>query len=157
MKTIVASLFVILSIMAMPVHAGWESYTGYNIVMFETNTFLYTTYNDDTKRIDLKIPCDFGGYEHYFILELRNSGSFERIYENDFDNDLLIRFGKEPVYNISTLHKFGNGLVFQDDDFLSKIKKHQTLLVEIYLWSDEPVIAEFDISGFSEAVENHCG
>ena len=130
-------------------------------------------------------------------------GSKYEIETSSLNNKLLIRFDKEPAYDIYFIFDvlefddtrnvtinnvdvdeldFGefnkySGLIFTgrrflDDDskrsefienmqpFLAKMAKHQILLIKIQIQSDDfdkYIIAEFDISGFSEAVENHCG
>ena len=158
-KALVTTLFtlIILFIMfavSMPVHADWDSYSDINKMTDKRTTSLYTIYENNNKKIVLGSFC---GKNFFFSLFEPNLLGIE--YEDDFsNNDLLIRFDKESAYNINVVRS-GNTLWVSEDDFsfLSKIKKHQILLAEIYLWPNDYVIAEFDISGFDEAVEKYCG
>ena len=90
----------------------------------------------------------YEGYENRFAFIFKGLGSLGKEYEDDsWDNEILIWFDKEPAYNINAF-KIPDALILQDDDFLLKIKKHQTLFAKIQLWPDDEYIAEFDISGF---------
>ena len=156
-KVLVATFFATLFMMAMPVHADWESHITVDKMMDEKKIYVFTDYEENNKKFHLAARCKFEDFalmgNNVFISDIK--------YEDrSNDNELLIRFDKEPAYYIKNVRaatfEKGSGFVIRDNDFLSKIKKHQTLLVKIHLQSDDFIIAEFDISGFNEAYEKHC-
>ena len=165
-KILVATLFtlIILFIMfaiSMPVHADWKHRTDIDRMTDEKTTFLYTTYSDDDNRFDLIIPCDYIGIESFTLIVFQTFGLNSFGYEDNdsWDIELLTRFDKKPAQIIKWVSKQGNMLAISNlmnFGFLTQIRKYQTLFIKIHLQPDGYVIAEFDISGFNEAVEKHC-
>ena len=150
--TIATNLFIFLFLaVSMPVQAGWETFIEIDKMTDEERIFFFIT--DNSKNVALIYGCD---NEDTFALMKR--GSFGKEYENkSLDNELLIRFDKKPAYVIENVFfSDDGGFLIEDNDFLLKVKKHQTLLAKIQVLSDDYITVEFDISGFNEAVENYC-
>ena len=141
------------SILAIPVSTGWKPFTHIDKMTDRESKVIYTAYMKDEKLFVLIYSCE----ENVFGLAFQGNGVLKG-YEDDSWNELLIRFDKETPFNISYVFKTYDDLflIHHNRAFLSKIKKHQILSVDICFWSDESVIVEFDISGFDEAVEKHC-
>ena len=101
------------------------------------------------QRFHLSYRCEWKheGYENHFVFISKGYSLGERYEDDSWNNEILIWFDKEPEYNINVF-KIRNSLIIQNDDFLSKVKKHQTLFAKIHLRKDLEYIAEFDISGF---------
>ena len=159
MKTIAINLFVFLFLtVSMPIQAEWESNPIIDKITNGKNEIIYTIYREDTKLFVLAYYCKHKTFGLTPIFA--GLGSLGKEYEDGFANGLLIwfdeEFDEESGYMIDVF-KTHNSLAIQNDVFLSEMKKHQTLFTEIHLWPDEYVTTEFDISGFDEAYEKHCG
>lgn len=127
-----------------------KSYDRIRIDYSSVPTRLMLLIREDGRRFYLSYRCEWKheSYENRFVFIFKGLGSLGKEYEDDsWNNEILIWFDKEPEYNINVF-KIRNSLIIQNDDFLSKIKKHQTLFAKIQLCSDDDYIAEFDISGF---------
>ena len=143
------------SILAMPVSTGWKRYTHIDKMTDGESKIFYTVYVIGDKLFVLIYSCE----ENVFGLAFQGKGALGEYEDDSLNNEFLIRFDKEPPYNISNVFKtYGDlFLIHHDRNFLSKIKKHQTLFVDIRFWPDDYVIVEFDISGFDEIYDSHCG
>lgn len=157
-KALVATLFVTLFMMAIPVHAdmktGWKPYTEIDKMTDLSRKWIFTGYMEKNKRFTLARFCQKGTV---FVVTFEGFGSFGKEYDESNHNDLLVRFDKLPAYyiNVRKIAKYGLAIV-HTDSFLSKIRKHQTLLAKFQIWPDGYIIAEFDISGFDDVYEKHC-
>ena len=199
MKTIiviVATLFVTLFMMAMPVHAEWSISTSINRLTDEETIIIYTQYKKDNKIFSLEYSCEYNALS-LFAFDFQGKGLLGKEYQDEtYSNKLLIRFDKEPahiiyvhnatgiiddsdlvdnsdgIFDNMVLMIIGREFIAKDDSvsrfdrnmkqFLSKMKKHQILSARIQIQSDdsivdEYIIVEFDISGFDEVYDSHCG
>ena len=176
MKTIAIILFATLFISSCTtyMYPDWHVTTDIDRMMDrKTNSFFVRSKDFNNDKIALLFICREDGIWPTLASYTK---SFGKEYQNE-GSEILIRFEKEPAYNIyiyyqsdSIIHFTGEEILTDESSmlewyksiglFLSKMKKHQTLLIKIQIQSDdsdEYIIAEFDISRFNETVEKHCG
>ena len=128
---------------------------------FQGKGLLGKEYQDETYSNKLLIRFD---KEPAHIVYVHNATGIiddSDLFDNSdgiLDNMVLMIIGREFIAKDDSVSRFDRNM----KQFLSKMKKHQILFVKIQIQSDdsivdEYIIAEFDISGFNEAYDSHCG
>ena len=153
MKTIVATLFVTLFAVSMPVHAQWEPHTAFEPLTGGIYQAVNYTYRDDNRVVLLVVPCN-QQYNHFWI-------AVDGFYLNDeYDSgyhNILADFDGEHIFNLVVVKRriWSMFRIMNHMSFFSKLKKHRELSIPIHHESD--FIARIDLTRFNEIYDLHCG